>query len=284
LTAYVPREGPPGPPGPPGDLSAALFDQKGDLLAGTGPDAVNRHGAGPTGYFLRANSATLTGLDWAVAMSPTLFDAKGDLLVGVDNDVGMRQGLGPTDSVLTSDIGQVTGVKWVKVGDSMVLAGSNLAKLAAVTGAPNGTKFLRDDGSWQVPGASAITIASAVLAADTPGPGTNATWLDALTLALAAGTWIVVCTALATQSSGGGGTMAYRLWDGTNTFNTFDSPGTVTTSAPFSATLSAIVVAASAITLRLALWDSRNGSTVKAAGVNAPSGNNATQINAIKTA
>jgi hypothetical protein len=46
-------------------LSPTLFDAKGDLLAGTGADTVGKLTLGTNGYFLKANSATATGLEWA---------------------------------------------------------------------------------------------------------------------------------------------------------------------------------------------------------------------------
>ena len=46
-------------------LSPTLFDAKGDLLAGTGADTVGKLTVGTNGYFLKANSSTATGLEWA---------------------------------------------------------------------------------------------------------------------------------------------------------------------------------------------------------------------------
>lgn len=139
--------------------------------------------------------------------------------------------------------------------------------------------------AWSTGGTGAITYASAVLSADVAGSATVGQWADVLSVALAAGTWLVVCSALSTQNSAGAGYISYRLWDGTTTFTVFDSMGNIGASAPFSATLSALVVAASAITLRLSIVSGRNGGAMaRAAGINVPVGNNATQINAVKLA
>jgi hypothetical protein len=46
-------------------LSPTLFDAKGDLLVGTGADTVGKLTVGTNGYFLKANSSTSTGLEWA---------------------------------------------------------------------------------------------------------------------------------------------------------------------------------------------------------------------------
>jgi hypothetical protein len=80
-----------------------------------------------------------------------LWDVKGDLAVGTGPDTAVRHAVGTNDTLLVADSAQTDGLKWAKVADAMVLAGSNLSKLSAVTGAPNGTKYLRDDGSWQTP-------------------------------------------------------------------------------------------------------------------------------------
>lgn len=54
---------------------ATAIDAKGDLIAGTGADAFARLAAGSNNLFLRANSATATGLEWAgtyTTYTPTL--------------------------------------------------------------------------------------------------------------------------------------------------------------------------------------------------------------------
>jgi hypothetical protein len=57
-------------------ITATTIDAKGDLLAGTAPDTVARLPLGATGKFLRANTATATGLEWDDAVTdpiPTSF-------------------------------------------------------------------------------------------------------------------------------------------------------------------------------------------------------------------
>lgn len=46
-------------------VGKVLFDAKGDLLVGTGADALTRLPVGANGKVLKANSATSTGLEWA---------------------------------------------------------------------------------------------------------------------------------------------------------------------------------------------------------------------------
>jgi hypothetical protein len=53
-------------------LSPTLFDAKGDLLAGTGADTVGKLTVGTNGHYLKANSATATGLEWAAVPNPDL--------------------------------------------------------------------------------------------------------------------------------------------------------------------------------------------------------------------
>jgi hypothetical protein len=51
------------------DLATAIpittFDAKGDLLVATAADTVGKLTVGTNGYFLKANSSTATGLEWA---------------------------------------------------------------------------------------------------------------------------------------------------------------------------------------------------------------------------
>jgi hypothetical protein len=53
-------------------LSPTLFDAKGDLLVGTAADTVGKVAVGTNGHYLKANSATATGLEWAAVPNPDL--------------------------------------------------------------------------------------------------------------------------------------------------------------------------------------------------------------------
>lgn len=46
-------------------ISVNTIDAKGDLLAGTAADTVGRLAVGTNGFYLKANSGTATGLEWA---------------------------------------------------------------------------------------------------------------------------------------------------------------------------------------------------------------------------
>ena len=46
-------------------IARTTFDAKGDILVGTAADTVGKLALGTNGYFLKANSSTATGLEWA---------------------------------------------------------------------------------------------------------------------------------------------------------------------------------------------------------------------------
>lgn len=50
-------------------IAKTIVDAKGDLIVGTGSDTVSRLGVGTNGQALVANSATATGLEWALPAS-----------------------------------------------------------------------------------------------------------------------------------------------------------------------------------------------------------------------
>jgi hypothetical protein len=53
-------------------IENTIIDVKGDLIAGTAADTVGRLAVGTNGYFLKANSATATGLEWDEVPEPDL--------------------------------------------------------------------------------------------------------------------------------------------------------------------------------------------------------------------
>lgn len=144
----------------------ATLTAKGDIYVATAASTPARLGVGADGQFLKAASGQATGLQWAAIaeadvtnlvtdlaakVDKSTLTTKGDIYVATAASTPARLGVGANNTVLTADSAQTTGMKWVAVGDAMILAGSNLAKLSGVTGTPDGTKFLRDDGSWQTP-------------------------------------------------------------------------------------------------------------------------------------
>jgi hypothetical protein len=53
-------------------IDKTLFDAKGDLLVATAADTPGKLALGTNGYFLKANSSTATGLEWAEVPNPDL--------------------------------------------------------------------------------------------------------------------------------------------------------------------------------------------------------------------
>jgi hypothetical protein len=53
-------------------ISNTLFDAKGDLLVATSADTPGKLTVGTNGHYLKANSATATGLEWAAVPNPDL--------------------------------------------------------------------------------------------------------------------------------------------------------------------------------------------------------------------
>jgi hypothetical protein len=53
-------------------IEETIFDAKGDLLVGTAADTVGKITIGTNGHYLKANSSTATGLEWAEVPNPDL--------------------------------------------------------------------------------------------------------------------------------------------------------------------------------------------------------------------
>jgi hypothetical protein len=132
----------------------AIFDAKGDLVAGTGADTAAKLTVGSNGQVLTADSAQTLGVKWATPAStsvahlddigdvaaPTPSDedvvywdagtsswksrqavlqnkaaAKGDLIAAPAANQFSRLAVGTNGQVLTADSTQTTGVKWAAV-------------------------------------------------------------------------------------------------------------------------------------------------------------------------
>jgi hypothetical protein len=131
-----------------------IVDAKGDLIAATAADTVARLAVGTNGQFLKANSATATGLEWGAGgggatalddltdvtittpatgavlkyngsawiddaesgIQPTLADAKGDIIAATAADTFTRLAVGSNGQVLTADSAEATGLKWAAAG------------------------------------------------------------------------------------------------------------------------------------------------------------------------
>ncbi len=149
---------PTSPPG--GDVSSdPIFDAKGDIAVGTGPDTSAKLPIGSDGQVLTADSAQTTGAKWSTPVtvaSDAIFDAKGDLVVGTGADASSRLAVGSNGQVLTADSAQATGTKWATPatpsiatdpiydakGDLPVGTGADAS--AKVTVGANGTALVAD--------------------------------------------------------------------------------------------------------------------------------------------
>ena len=97
---------------------AATLTTKGDLLSRSS-GGLARLAVGTSGYFLKANSATATGLEWGAIPSVSILDDVGDVVI---------------TSVASNDILRWNGSNWVN--DSTLLAAKAPLASPALTGTP----------------------------------------------------------------------------------------------------------------------------------------------------
>lgn len=121
-----------------------LYDAKGDLIVGTGPDTAARLAVGADDTILMADAAQATGLKWVASAIPatvgtvaaigvadtfsrgdhvhdhelahlshdTFWNTKGDMAIATANDAAGRLTAGANDSILMSDSAAATNAKW----------------------------------------------------------------------------------------------------------------------------------------------------------------------------
>ena len=103
-----------------GDVGTdAIWDAKGDLAGGTGPNTATKLPLGADLQVLTVDSAEVTGMKWTtlpagaggVATDP-VWDAKGDIAGGTGLDTATRLAVGTNSQVLTADSAEATGMKW----------------------------------------------------------------------------------------------------------------------------------------------------------------------------
>lgn len=89
------------------EIAKTIVDAKGDIIAGTANDTVDRLAVGANNLVLTADSTQATGLKWA---APDPLTTKGDLFTYSTTET--RLGVGANDTVLTADSTTATGLKW----------------------------------------------------------------------------------------------------------------------------------------------------------------------------
>lgn len=139
-----------------GDVAtAAIWDAKGDLAAGTGNNTAARLAVGTNGQALVADSAEATGLRWASIttdlLTATAWDAKGDLLAGTGADTAARLAVGGNGLMLVADSAQATGLRWAN--DVRPTATSAVGLV--VNGLTSQTGNLQE---WQVNGSNLMWV------------------------------------------------------------------------------------------------------------------------------
>lgn len=121
---------------PSGGILATVVDAKGDLIAGTAADTVDRLPVGSNGTVLLADSTQTTGIRWAtpgLVGTDNIFDAKGDLVAATGADAAVRLPVGSNGDVLTADSTQTTGIKWAAAAGGGGGAGTELSYVEKTT-------------------------------------------------------------------------------------------------------------------------------------------------------
>ena len=93
-------------------IQETIVDAKGDLIVGTGADAVARLAVGTNGHTLVADSSVSPqGLKWAVDPVADVITTAGDLIYGTAADTVARLGIGTAGQVLQVNSG-ATAPEW----------------------------------------------------------------------------------------------------------------------------------------------------------------------------
>jgi hypothetical protein len=156
------------------------------------------------------------------AIPSTLGDAKGDLIIFTANDTPARLAVGANNTVLFADSAQATGAKWaletavdLMAAKGDLLVGTGIDQLAKIVVGSNGQELIADSSQaagvrW---GAPTLTIQENRMAADVTMATAN-TFYDGPSLALAAGSWILIGRIIVTTGAAND-TVVSKLWDGT---------------------------------------------------------------------
>lgn len=99
------------------EIPCSIITNKGQLIVGCASGIPLALDPGTTGYVLKSNPATPTGLEWGPDSSGdsiqcSLITGKGTLIVGSGPSVPAALAIGPDDSFLVADSNSPTGVNW----------------------------------------------------------------------------------------------------------------------------------------------------------------------------
>jgi hypothetical protein len=103
-----------------------IYNNKGDIVVGTGANTATRLAVGTNGHRLVAASGETAGVQWVADTANTVVTAKGDLLAATAASTLARLGVGSNGQVLVADSTASTGLAWAAspAGGSLILVAS----------------------------------------------------------------------------------------------------------------------------------------------------------------
>lgn len=290
--------GPIGPKGDTGDTGPqGIQGPKGDT-GDTGPAGTNGTNGvgvpvgGTTGQVLSKINATDYNTQWVTpAGGGTVTSVSGTgtvsglTLSGTVTSSGNLT-LGGTLSATASNISDFSTAVDTRIGAASISALSDV-----VISAPSNTQVLTYNGTnWvnaaaPTGGGGSLSHAEAFLSADVQMPTSN-TWYDGPSVSLAAGTWLINTHTTLARTATTALTYFNRLTDGTNHHASSSQYQASVANHTVSIGLSAVITLASTTTIKIQSTSNAGATSVlmKAALLANGSGNNATQITAVKIA
>lgn len=100
-----------------GAIMTTTIDAKGDILAGTGDNALARVAIGANDTVLAADSVAIPGVAWKTldtlgAIVKSLLTTKGDIIVATGAATPVRLGVGTDGQIIVADNSQSAGIRW----------------------------------------------------------------------------------------------------------------------------------------------------------------------------